>query len=184
MVWVIIIVVLLAAFGPILYLVPSRRDRRLARVRQQARLSGFVVELHPVRQTNPELADRVSAGGAVKTPMHQSVGYTLMLPSRLDFLSSWRVLRDDEATVPVPGWQLDEGGVKSLVGLPDLLAELPGDVVGVELKTQTLTAFWLESPPAAEAEGQDLKTETERIMKRLISADELQRAAADDDEIP
>ena len=58
MVWIIIIVVLLVAFGPVLYLLPTKKDRRLAALRQQARLVGFVVELKPVRKLNPDARDR------------------------------------------------------------------------------------------------------------------------------
>ena len=181
--WIIVVIALLVAIGPVLYLIPSKRDRRLARLRQQAKLTGFIVELHPVRQTNPELADRVTAGGQVRTPTHPSVAYTLRLTRKIQHLSLWRVLRDEHSTTPIAGWQLDQGEPESLKALPGLLDALPEDVVGVELKRMAFTCFWLENPPAAEAEVDGLKATMEAIMRRVLEEDEARDRTEDDDEI-
>ena len=182
MVWAIIALVLQVAFGPILYLIPSRRDRRLARVRQQARLVGFVIEMRPVRQTNPEALDRVSAGGEIRIPTHQSMAYTLVMPAKLEVLIPGRVLLDPQATDPAPGWQLDEGAADWLRDNPTLLDALPEDVVGVEVGARKLTCYWLEKAPAAEAEVDALKDVMDDVIQWLVDRDTQQRDDADGDE--
>ena len=171
MIWIIIVIVLLAAFGPVLYMIPTRRDRRLARLRERARAQGFVIELHPVRQTDPPAEARVTAGGAVRVPMHKSVGYTLAFPTKLERVASWCVLRDARSVTPATGWLTESGDPESISVLDGLLDRLPEDVVGVELKIRTLTCYWLESAPADEAAVDDLKAQMQQIRSRLEALD-------------
>ncbi len=153
MVWIIIIVVLLVAFGPVLYLLPTKKDRRLAALRQQARLVGFVVELKPVRKLNPDARDRVTAGGEVRVPQHDSVAYGLGLRSRLEHLKPWRLLKGAGTPQPMAGWVLDENTTKDrdfdyLEAFESLFARLPSDTVAMELGVRSVTCYWLEKYPA------------------------------------
>ena len=156
MVWIIVVVVLLVAFGPVLYLLPTKKDRRLAALRQKARLLGFVVELKPIAKLNPEARDRVTAGGQLRTPQHDSVAYTLGLRSKFEHLRPWRLLKGAGSPAPLDGWVLDEEAFENravdyLETLQQLFAQLPSDTVAVELGVRTLTCYWLEQYPADEA---------------------------------
>jgi hypothetical protein len=71
MTWLIIGLILLAAFGPVLWLVPSRKDRHLSALREQARLEGLVVELRRLPKLQPSAHERVTAGGRVKKPVQE-----------------------------------------------------------------------------------------------------------------
>ena len=172
MVWIIIVVVLLVAFGPVLYLLPTKKDRRLAALRQRARLLGFVVELKPIAKLNPDARDRVTAGGQLRTPRHDSVAYTLGLRSKLEHLRPWRLLRGAGSPAPLDGWVLDEDAFENravdyLETFQLLFAQLPGDTVAVELGVRTLTCYWLEQYPADEATVDALHAAMVEFGKRL-----------------
>ena len=81
--WLLIGLLLLAAVGPAFYFMPSKKDRRLARMRQQAHLEGLSVQLAEVRKLNPQAAERVSSGGEVRTPVYATAAYALPLRRRL-----------------------------------------------------------------------------------------------------
>ena len=53
MTWLLIILVLVVAFGPVLWLVPSKRDKRLAALRSRARSAGLIVEMRRNRIPPP-----------------------------------------------------------------------------------------------------------------------------------
>jgi hypothetical protein len=158
--WLIIIVVLLAAFGPILWLVPSRKDRRLMQVRQAARQEGLTVELDRVPLTNPTAAQRVSAGGVLRDPQLECGRYSYPLPGRLQHLPQWRLLKQAGAEDgPRPGWVFNPHLASSTPHLQQMLAaaealfnQLPEDVVGIEVRSRDVSVFWLEGAGSGAAE--------------------------------
>lgn len=155
MTWVIIGLILLAAFGPVLWLVPSKRDRHLSALREQARREGLVVELRRLPKLNPSPDERVTAGGRVKEPVVECTAYAHTLTHRLAWLPSWRLLRNEGHPQPVPGWVFDPdlktagpAFDASLESLDELFGGLPSDVIGVELSARALTLYWLENRAA------------------------------------
>jgi hypothetical protein len=165
MTWVIIGVVLLVAFGPVLWLVPSRRDRRLAALRARGRAEGLVVELGRLPKRNPAPYERVSAGGKVKNPVIECATYSHPLRHKMQFLPVWRLVRiaASESSAepdPFPGWSFDQrpDGPEGRRYLGDILPsaealvnQLPDDVVAVELASRFVRVFWLENPGSNEA---------------------------------
>lgn len=177
MVWIIIVGVLLVAFGPVLYLLPTKKDRRLAALRQHARLLGFVVELQPIRKLNPDARDRVTAGGQLRTPQHSSVAYTLGLRSRFEHLQPWRLLKGAGTTAPLEGWVLDQDAFENsdldyLQAFQPLFAGLPSDTVAVALGRRTLTCYWLEKYPADAATVDALHSVMVELGERLAVREE------------
>ena len=162
MVWIIVGLALVLAFGPVLYFLPTRRERRLADMRLEARRQGLMVELKPVRKLDPEPQERVSAGGAHRLPVHDSVSYALPLRAGLERIQPWRLLRSArdgwlfDADMPEPG----EYGL--LVRLAPLLRGLPDDCVALELGAGTLACYWLERYPA--------NTDTVRALRVSLAA--------------
>ena len=53
MTWLLIILVLVVAFGPVLWLVPSKRDKRLSALRSRARAEGLIVEMRRIPKPDP-----------------------------------------------------------------------------------------------------------------------------------
>ncbi len=171
LVWIIIVLVLAIAFGPVLYLLPTRKDRRLAAMRLEARRQGLVVELAPVRKLEADADERVSAGGVRRSPVYDSLRYALPLGATPPRMRAWRLLRSarsgwvfDMELAPPPG--------------PELLAEilpytrgLPDDAVALEWDGTALACYWLERFPANGDTVKALKTSLAGVGARLAAMD-------------
>lgn len=188
--WLIIIVVLLVAFGPVLWLVPSRKDRRLAGLRERARREGFIVELARLPDPDPTPQQRVSAGGRVRDPVIECAAYSRVMTRRLKWLPGWRVLRMAHATDgPRPGWVFETGSRPNrdhLVQMFDVtdpvFESVPSDVVGLAVADRHLTAYWLEQPGANEAAVAQLMALLEAWEARLEALDgKINTAKMDED---
>lgn len=190
MTWLIIAVVLLAAFGPVLWLLPSRRDRRLAALRQAAREAGLVVEIKRIPKTNPRPEERVSAGGVVREPVRDCAAYQWLLQRRLKHLPAWRLLRQEGASDgPWPDWVFEPHVRASEPHLDEVmslmrreLGSLPAGVIGLEAGERAVLVYWLEG---ADSGTDDVATiaSTLKVLEAQLTAldDEIEAAAADED---
>ena len=166
MTWLLIILVLVVAFGPVLWLVPSKRDKRLSALRSRARSEGLIVEMRRIPKPDPAPEDRVSAGGKVREPVMECASYGLPLARGLKYLPGWRLIRKapEQGPDPFPDWQYDQrpkgdGRVyldQVLAEAGKLLQALPDDVAALELGGRMVLAYWLEKPGSTEASVPDL----------------------------
>lgn len=153
-VWVIVALGLLVAFGPIVWLMPSRRDRQLAKLREAARRAGLVVELVrvPVLDAKPE--ERVSAGGVARDAQRACTAYRLPVHGLDHDAPEWFVLRDAAGADPVPGWTRHPD--RRPRGLPpdagpywarvaEAAAALEERCVALECTPAGVTWYWLEN---------------------------------------
>lgn len=179
MVWLLIIALLLVAFGPILWLRPSARDRRLAALRAEGRKQGLRVEMrrYPKLDLRPE--ERVTAGGKHLEPLLESAVYLQPLEARLRNLPGWRILRGEEGLPAGPGWVFELGrrpdhpALRSLLDtLTPQLATLPADVVALECGLLDLGAYWLERPGSGAAEVAALAAWLRQTGQRLTELDQ------------
>jgi hypothetical protein len=171
--WLIILVVLLAAFGPILWLVPSKRDRRLTAMRQQARQEGMTVEMRRLPKVDPLPEERVTAGGRVLQPVEDLAVYQWPLSRRIRHLPAWRLVRHGQGIQALPDWAFEIGRKPqhpqldaSLEVLGTLLAGLPEDVLAIECEDRQLSAYWKESPGSGPAQV----TEIARLLASASQA--------------
>ncbi len=180
--WIIILLALGLVIGPVLYLMPTRKDRRLAALRLEARRCGLVVELRSVRNLDARADELVSAGGERRAAVHASVSYAMPLRARLQHLGPWRLLRSDRS-----GWQFDSereapGEPDVLPALRPLLPGLPDDAVALELDGGRLACYWLERYPADGEAVRALRAALAAIGEELIAMDEeLTRRKAETD---
>ncbi len=92
--WVIIVVALVAAFGPLLWMMPSRSDRRLSKMRTRARSHGIQVEITQTRRTSPhEPHERVNAAGVKLEPKVMCAAYRLGMRRLARAAPQWKILR-------------------------------------------------------------------------------------------
>ena len=167
--WFIILLALGVVIGPILYLMPSDRDRYLTSLRALARKLGYTVQLDKVLKLDPTDDERVTAGGGVRHPALSCARYQLPLGITLNNLPAVALLRiPPTPNVPVErldnGWgvaaQGDPAQLKSLQQwlarpaavreLVTAMNQLPGDVVAVQLDKRFVAAFWREQNPQAQ----------------------------------
>jgi len=180
MTWLIIIVVLIVAFGPIMWLVPSKRDRRLAAMRQQARQEGLLVEMRRLPKVGAAPEERVTAGARVLEPVQDVAVYQRPLQRRLRNLPAWRLLRGGPGIEGPSGWAFEIGKKPhdkhmnaALQALEPTFARLPEDVLALECEERMLGAYWLERAPSGPAEVSvlaDTLTSGARALEALDAA--------------
>ena len=79
MVWIVIALVLIAAVGPVFYLLPTKASRRQAALRTAARQAGLVVEIASVPKPDAQAAELVSSGGEPRDAKIDCAAYRLPL---------------------------------------------------------------------------------------------------------
>lgn len=102
--WIIIGIVLVAAIGPVFWLLPSKRDRQQGELRAAARRAGLVVEIADLPKVDALPEERVSAGGKPREAKIDCVAYRLALPRRLPDAPAWLLLRSDRENRYLDGW--------------------------------------------------------------------------------
>lgn len=166
--WFIIVLALGVAIGPILYLMPTQRDRYITGLRAQARKLGYTVQLDKVLKLNPDADERVTAGGSLRQSAVSCTRYQLPLGVTLNAVSPILLLRiPSNPTIPIERlathwgvngldvgqlksakrWQNDTGSLMELIGVLD---QMPADVLAVQLDKRFIAAFWREQTPGSQ----------------------------------
>jgi hypothetical protein len=187
--WFVIALVLLAAFGPVLWLLPSAKDRRLTRLRGRARSLGLEVEISRLPDLAAAPAERVTAGGRRREPMLLAACYRLPARRKLNRAPQWRVLKGDDAG-PIPGWQWDgaPAGSQTYWGeLAGQLARLPSDALACAADAHSVACWWREQTPQGPDAVLDSvyailteMLEIQRVEDEMIRSADAVRAADDD----
>ena len=155
MTWWMIVLLLVAAFGPIFWILPSRRDRLLASLRAGARRRGLLVELTELRDLAAPPEARVSAGGKPRVPRLACTAYRQPMSRAVNHAPTWRLLAVDPAASslassvagPAPGWVFDgaaAGDERYWARGSQRLSRLPDVVIGVEADRNQVSVFWRE----------------------------------------
>lgn len=178
MVWLIIAVILIVAIGPIMWLRPSARERRLARLRQRAYQQGMRVELRRLPATDVAAEDRVTAGGRVLDTSRECAAYLWPLPHRLRHVPTFRLLRGGDGTPALPGWSFEPGKRPEqsnpetvLQAIAEPLSALPEDVVALQIESLAVAGHWLEGPETTVDRVDDLARRLGAIGQALIDLD-------------
>lgn len=148
MVWIVIVLVLALAIGPILWLLPSKRDKLVGRFRAVARSRGLVVELTTVPKLDAAAVERVSAGGKARDVTIECAALRLPLSSATADAPRWRLLKSASGSRYLEGWTpldpphdappFEDEYWQRLAALVDAL---PGGCVGVEATQRSVS--WL-----------------------------------------
>lgn len=146
MTWVIVVLALIGVVGPLLWLLPSKRERQVGALRTAARGAGLVVELASVPKQGAKAHERVSAGGVPKEAKILCAAYRLPLPERSPAAPRWFLLKAPggsdhsagAAEALVAGWAL-RASASNAPKSPEywrrvaaLVNELPAGCVAVE----------------------------------------------------
>ncbi|MEC8075826.1 MAG: hypothetical protein VX122_06695, partial [Pseudomonadota bacterium] len=100
--WFVIFLALGVAIGPMLYLMPTDRDRHIAGLRALAKKIGYTVQLDKVLKLDADDRERVTAGGGVRHPAVTCARYQLPLGVTLNQLPPLTLMRIPERlTMPI-----------------------------------------------------------------------------------
>lgn len=156
MTWLIIIVVLAAAFAPVAYMMPSKRDRALSDLRMIARREGLEVDVTHLPKLNAEPHERVSASGKARDARLDCVSYGWRLPRRQMAPVRFRLLRDENSEFPLHSgspWELDRAFAPATKPAPstdywrvldEIEALLPADTLGLAVTDDFVLFYWKE----------------------------------------
>ncbi len=149
MIYLLIIFVLALAVAPLLHVVPSKYQRRVARLREFAALQGLFVEFRTIPEGTLTVAE--SAGHA----LGKTIYYGLRIPA------SGRVDRRRLAWVNSDeGWRsLPRGG-----SVPEPLEDLPRVVFAASIDEGSCGIYWQEGGEEAEI------TRIIEVLRRMIES--------------
>ena len=109
--WLIIILIVFVVIGPVLYLLPNARDKRLIALREQARHAGLAVQITSVPKLDPAAHERVSAGAKTLEPKRLCSAYKMPVATKVVGVEALLLLKKPEfptvlVNEVVPGWVL------------------------------------------------------------------------------
>ncbi|MEH6471832.1 MAG: hypothetical protein V7752_11325 [Halopseudomonas sp.] len=142
--WVIIVLILLAIIGSMMWMMPSPRQRVQALLRQRAMRLGFQVQIVRIllpRALGEAMADERDCV-AYRLPRTQKRSGSKPVPWQIFQLTS-------HANVGLPeGWSWSKGEdqlEQSTLGLiAELIQSLPEDVYGIESTPVSVSVYWEE----------------------------------------
>jgi hypothetical protein len=159
--WVIIVVALVAAFGPLLWMMPSRSDRRLSKMRARARSHGIQVEITQIEDLAAEPHERVNAAGVKLEPKVMCAAYRLGMRQLARAAPQWKILRQPAANPdvnggPIAGWiwatkPVGDSAYWQQVG--GVLREVPPDTLACAADASEVSCWWRERATAEDAEA-------------------------------
>ena len=179
MVWIVIALVLIAAVGPVFYLMPTKARRRQAALRTAARQAGLVVEIASVPKPDAQAAELVSSGGEPRDAKIDCAAYRLPLARRLVLAPRWMLLRSARENRFLAGWTTLTPPVAVPVEraaywreVAVIVDALPGSCVAVEAAAQTVSWYGRErigdaSPDALAQEIRDGLMSLARLHERI-----------------
>lgn len=104
MIWIVIGLVLVVAFGPVFYLMPSPREREVSKLRSIARQSGLVIEMIDLPKVDAAPTERVSSGGKPRDAKTSRAAYRHRLPRARVPPPVWRLLKSPRENRYLEGW--------------------------------------------------------------------------------
>jgi hypothetical protein len=195
--WIIIVIIFILAAGPIFYLLPSAKDKRLSSLRTKARSLGFTVQLDNLLKLDPGANERVTAGGQALHAKISCVRYQLPLGKNLhqitpiilqrlpekptipvtQIMEGWAVATVEASTDVIGGlgyrrWQRQE---ELLESIRVMLSHMPHDVLGLSIDARCVGVFWMEradfsaGDPAVETANQEPISLIYGAMREIIN---------------
>ncbi|MAZ45839.1 MAG: hypothetical protein CMD74_03925 [Gammaproteobacteria bacterium] len=174
--WLLIFLVLAIGFGPVFWLWPSKKERRLTLLREAARKEGLTVQVGSLRKLDPSALERVSASGVSRQPIIECMTYSLHAASGLKMRRQRlrRTISDLEEASGEVIW-IDDPEIESskehfdlLSVLNNILPRLPNDILAIELDMNIISLYWLEGPAATSDTVAQLAQLLREIDSRLI----------------
>ena len=155
--WLIIAVALFAAFGPLFWMMPSRSDRRLAKMRTRARSHGIHVEITQLDDLAAEPHARVNSAGVKLEPKVMCAAYRLGMQRLAKAAPRWQILRKAGANDgPIDGWtwaSRPAGDSTYWQRVGEVLRELPSDALACATDASEVACWWRERATAQDAEA-------------------------------
>jgi len=135
--YLLIIFVIAVALAPLSHFLPSKRQRRIARMREYAAVHGMFVEFRDLPGAGARSRRASGRSGA------DIIYYGKRIPPRRG------------EPVPSGSWIVDQEGWRSLdrrAPIPPLLQELPGEILAAGVDQSSCGVYWQEAGEEAQVE--------------------------------
>ena len=177
MTWLLVGGLLILAFGPVLWLMPTKRDRQLVKLREHARREGLIVEVTALPKRCARAEERVGADGVEREVTQPCSAYRLAASRPWQRAPCWFLLRDAGGTTPLSGWtQHPEVPLTALSvdadywrAVGDAVAGLEDHCLAMEVTERAASWYWLEN-----ARGREATELVSEIAERLRAIASLQ----------
>ena len=158
--YLLISIILLVAFGGILYILPSKRERFVSKLRLEARKSGIVTTIETIPDVEAPRASRVTAGGRERKPKTGCAVWELRYRDDHELIPTWRLLRKRESDGPVDGAVLNPmlkdreilRNVDYWIKVQKTYESMPGLCLGIESVATGVRWLGRENPTQPEPE--------------------------------
>lgn len=181
--WLIGIFVAAMVLGPILYLKPSAKDKRIAALRLSARQNNLGIKLDSIPRLDPELVERVTAGGETRQPQLACAAYQRNFGPEASVNVVGLFLRLPETpTVPFEafssGWALDATGQEAWnrqrsdrldAVVREVLSDAPDYCLAFSLDSRFLSLYWRELADADGPEVEEIGSFLRRAEEKILA---------------
>ena len=157
MTWLIVGGLLVLAFAPVLWLMPTKRDRQLVKLREQARRAGLIVEVTTLPKTGARADERVGADGVARDVTQPCSTYVLPAPKPWQRAPRWFLMRDTGGSLPLAGWAkhpevpippVEDDYWRAVAGA---VAGLEDHCLAIEVTRSAASWYWRENSGGREA---------------------------------
>ncbi|MEM6709675.1 MAG: hypothetical protein AAF648_12905 [Pseudomonadota bacterium] len=183
-VWLVLVLVFLVAFGPIMWLRPSARDKRLATLRAHGRTLGFGLDMKSLPRLDAAPEERVSAGGVARTATELLAVYRWVTSKKLEPFGSFRLLRGPTrdrlsrgAVEVAPGWYFEpdlsfppDGWSWFAPQLTEVLSGWDDGIRALAFEPRAVAVYWREGPGADTAVLDQIKQRIQHLEAQLRDA--------------
>ena len=157
MTWLIVGGLLILAFAPVLWLMPTKRDRQLVKLREQARREGLTVEVTALFKTGARAEERVGADGVARDVTRPCSVYQLPASKPWRHAPCWFLFRDAGGAAPLKGWAphpqvpLPQVGADYWRAVAEAVDGLDDHCLAIEVTGRAAGWYWLENTRGREA---------------------------------
>ena len=175
MTWLLVGGLLILAFGPVLWLMPTKRDRQLVKLREQARREGLIVEVSALPKRGAPAEERVGADGVARKATQPCSAYRLPASKPWQRAPRWFLLRDADGAIPLSGWAehpevpLPRVDADYWRAVGSAVAGLEDHCLAMEVTEHGASWYWLEN-----ARGREAAELVNAIAERLRATASLQ----------
>ncbi len=163
MIWLLIVFILALVVGPILYLMPSPRQKEQIAFRNEARSRGISVKISTIEDPHPQLNNYLSATGKSLQPVINCIAYSMSRKKPVHWQSleviEWKLIKAQEVRSETGsyGWVLEAPGAQLPEVLQQALAReqkwLPEDAIVVTETNYVVSVYWHERGGAKALQG-------------------------------
>lgn len=107
MFWIIATTAFLMVFGGILFVLPSKKERQIGKMRIDARKTGLHTQSVVVKDVNAPMTEKVTAGGQIRNPKVQCIAWEKRYLDQYTGIPKWILYEASKGDEPFKGYTVE-----------------------------------------------------------------------------